>query len=58
MYLVYYFFFPPRRPPLRLADFPAFEMRAARDLDMPLRFSARYVRLFLIDFPAMARSFT
>lgn len=22
----YYFFFPPRRPPLRLADFPAFEI--------------------------------
>src|SRR5687767_7312223 len=28
-------------------------MRAARDFDMPLRFSARYLRLFLIDLPAM-----
>ena len=56
--MLFYFFFPPFRPPLRLADLPAFEMAAARDFGMPLRFNARYLRLFLTDRPAMTRSFT
>src|SRR6185436_15680818 len=46
---------PPFRPPLRLADLPALEILAARVLDMPLRLSASYFALFLIEFPAMGR---
>ena len=48
-------FFPPLRPPLRLADLPALEILAARVLDIPLRLRASYFDLFLIDFPAMER---
>lgn len=46
-------FFPPLRPPLRLADLPALEILAARDLDMPFRLRASYCFLFLIELPAM-----
>jgi hypothetical protein len=49
-------FLPPFFPPLRLADFPAFAIFAARVLDIPLRFSALYFFLFLIEFPAMRSS--
>lgn len=40
-------------PPFRLPAFPALEIAAARDFGNPLRLSASYLRLFLIDFPAI-----
>jgi hypothetical protein len=43
-------------PPLRLADLPALAIRAARDFDMPLRFSALYFFLFFTEDPAMSAS--
>src|SRR5438067_7997227 len=44
---VHFDFFPPLRPPLRLADLPALEILAARVLDIPLRLRASYLSLFL-----------
>ena len=44
-------------PPFRLADFPALEIAAARDFGMPLRLSASYLLLFLIDLPAISAPF-
>ena len=40
-------------PLLRLAALPAFEIFAARVFDMPLRLSALYFFLFLIELPAV-----
>jgi hypothetical protein len=50
-------FFPPFLPPLRLAAFPAFEIAAARDFGIPLRFRAFYLSLSFTDFPAIRISF-
>ena len=50
-------FLPPFLPPLRLPAFPALEIAAARDFDMPLRLRALYLSLSFMDFPATRISF-
>ena len=42
-----------RRPPLRLAFFPALVIFAARVLDIPFRLRARYFRGFFVAFPPL-----